>query len=74
MFQLAFQQISHRFDAAVRVPGEAGNVIARVQRVKPIQHEEGVKVVHGARSQHSLQAHAGAVHRGMPAHYLCKFS
>ncbi len=61
MFYLAFDQIGHRFDPAVRMPGNPLIIIIRIGRVKRIQHQERIKIVNRAVATDAHQVNAGAI-------------
>jgi len=62
----AIEHVGDRFKAAMRVIGEAGNVIAGLVRAKGIEHQKRVKIGQLRGAQHTHQAHTGTVGSSLP--------
>ena len=58
----ALDHVGDRFDAAVRVPGEAGDEIRRFFAAEVVQQQEGIEQARLVKAKCALQAHAGAFH------------
>src|SRR5689334_25230511 len=54
----------HRFEAAVRVIGKAGDVRARIVGMKAIEHHERVEIDERGLPDDPRETHAGPVGRG----------
>jgi hypothetical protein len=63
----AGQHVGDRFKAAVRVVGEAGDVIVGLLRTEIVQHQERVEATLQGLGQHAVDLHASAIHHGLAA-------
>ena len=61
----AGEDVGDGFDAAMRMPREAGQVIGRDVVAEVIEQEEGVEVGRVAESERAAQMHAGAFEGGL---------
>ena len=56
MFDVAFDQIGHRFDAPVRMPRKSADIIPGIARVERIQHQERIELLHVPAADHAHEA------------------
>ena len=59
MFHQPFQHVGDGLDAAVRMPGESGQVLVRVGGMEIVQHQEGIELRHLGIAEGALQVDAG---------------
>ena len=60
MLDGASQDVRYRFNPAMRMPGEAGKLIAWIVIAEIIQQKERIEIFRLAKSESPLQADAGA--------------
>ena len=59
------EHVRDGFDAAVRVPREPGQVVARHVVAEVVEQQEGIVLVGVAKAERAAQAHAGAFDGGL---------
>ena len=64
MRHFAGKDVSDGFDAAVRMPGEAGEVVGRILVAKVVEQEKWVEFLGFAEAEGALQLDAGALDGG----------
>ena len=62
MVDLAGQHVGDGLDAAVRVPGKAGEVVGGVVGAEVVEQQERVEVVELEAADAALEPHAGTLH------------
>ncbi len=74
MFDRALQQIGDGFNSAVRMPGEAFDVLTGFGAVKIIEKEKGVEVRLLVKAKCSFEVYAGPLECGYAFHQVLYFS
>ena len=59
----ACKDVSDRFDAAMRMPGETGNVVGRIFIPEIVEQQKGVEVVGLPESERAAEPHPCAFER-----------
>jgi len=59
------EHVGDRLDAAVRMPGKAGQIIVRVFAAEVVEQQEGVEIVGFAETERPAQVNAGAFDVGL---------
>ena len=68
MFDGAVKDIGDGFDAAVRMPGKAGEIILRVVVAEIVEQQERIGLGGFAEAEGAAQLDAGALHGGLRLH------
>nr|GEU28208.1 urease accessory protein G [Tanacetum cinerariifolium] len=65
----AFQHVAHRLEPAVRMAGEAGNIIVGLVAAEIVEHQERIEPALQRLRHHPVDFHAGAIHHGLAGHH-----
>ena len=67
----AIEHVGHRLEAAMRMRGEAGDVVAGLVGAELVEHQEGIEVGQLVGADHARQANTGAIGCRHAAYATC---